>query len=192
MINPYMTEAAAVELTKQIFADAMNRWTEYCKENFPELVAKTMLNDNVIIWKKIGYNTAGRTSYVTVQGKRIYEIVMNINYLYSKDVNKFIDSTVRHEIAHVIANLCDKRSWGHDKVWKTVARVMGDSGERCHNYAIPDNKPVATSAARRKTKFVCPNCGTEFELTPLMIKRCASGRYYCRKCKTNMSEFVSP
>lgn len=189
MTNPYVTEEAAKKLCIQIFNDAMKRWNDFCQENYPQYVAKTQLTPDVIIWKKIGFRTAGKTGYVISRQRKIFNITMNTNYLWSKDANEFIDSTLRHEIAHAVANLFNG-SWGHDKTWKVVARVIGDSGERCHNYATPENIPAGKSSKRVRTTFVCPTCGTEFHLTPLMIKRCSAGDYRCRHCKTGMETFV--
>lgn len=192
-MTPYMTEAEAKLFAAQIFQDAMNRWTEFCTVNYPHKVASTKLSERVVVWKPIGRNTAGQTHKTRVMGdKHMYTIVMNTNYLYSKDVREFINSTLRHEIAHAVANMFNPNSWGHDKTWKAIARVMGDSGERCHNYSLPENIAARkVTPGRMRTKFVCPHCGAEFDLTPLMIKRCNAGGYCCKHCKTDMKEIVN-
>jgi predicted SprT family Zn-dependent metalloprotease len=59
--------------------------------------------------------------------------------------------------------------------------LMGDDGERCHNYRAPENST--------KKKFTC-NCGIEFNLTPHSVKKAKTGVYYCKHCKTNLKEFV--
>ncbi len=109
---------------------------------------------------------------------------MNTNFLYSKDAEEFIKSTTLHELAHLICLRLFKEL-NHNVRFKNVARVLGDDGERCHNYAFPDNKPE-----RSKKKYytvVCP-CGEEHVLSEKVYEATIAGKYLCKTCKRNLSK----
>lgn len=190
-MKPYVTEEIARVMAKEVFADAMNRWTEYWRaRNRFDIIKDTVITEEIVCWRKIGFRMAGRTSKQIIRGKKIFGIEMNINYLYSSSAVEFIKSTLIHEMAHVIANKYND-SWGHDKTFKLVAQIMGDDGSRCHNYATPENKPqrATVSKKRERKAFTCTKCGCVHNLTPLMQKRCAVGGYQC-KCGEPTYKFV--
>lgn len=128
-----------------------------------------------IRWKKFGFHVAGRCYY-----KDDY-IEMNINYLNSPDAEKFVKNTTIHELAHSVAYRIFQ-SPGHDYYWKHIAMIMGDDGNRCHDYAQPTN-------CKRK-QYNC-TCGATIDLSPLQVKRAKLGKYVCSTCKKNLkSMFV--
>jgi predicted RNA-binding Zn-ribbon protein involved in translation (DUF1610 family) len=92
-------------------------------------------------------------------------------------------------LAHIITYAYNK-TMKHDKLFKTVAKIIGDDGNRCHNYATPENKPASVRKTYERKPFTCPNCGTVHYLTPLMQKRCAAGGYAC-KCGLPTYKFVT-
>lgn len=189
MMKPFITTEVATEIANTTFNKAMNEWRNFVASQRNGNVARyNSLTPSIITWKKMGFRAAGKTLIYTTG--RI-EIVMNINYLYSKDAKKFISNTLRHELAHALSWKYNQ-TCGHDKTWKNIARVIGDDAERCHDYAAPMNKPVKNTVrkVRERKKFVCPKCGTVHNLTPLMQKRCAAGGYAC-KCGMPTYKFVT-
>lgn len=134
-----------------------------------------------IIWKKFGFRTAGRyyLPQWTPSGYKFGEkIEMNINFLNSESAKEFVKNTIIHELAHCVAYRCFNVS-GHNYVWKHIAVIMGDNGERCHSYAPPKNS--------NRVELTC-KCGTKFSMSHLKIKRAKEGNYLCSKCKINLKE----
>lgn len=71
-----------------------------------------------------------------------------------------IDRTLRHELAHLLAQFREK-SWRrilpHGEEWREACRELGIGDEaRCHSL------PFATKRYRRRFVYLCPNCRCEF------------------------------
>jgi predicted SprT family Zn-dependent metalloprotease len=191
LMKPYITEEIAKEMSAEVFAEAIAKWNAYwIRRNRQDIVLNTKTDSNIVVWRKIGFRMAGRTSKQVINGKKFFQIEMNINYLYSSSAVEFIKNTLIHELAHVLANKFNN-SWGHDKTFKTIAQIMGDTGERCHNYAVPENKPVNKTQRKKivRISVVCPHCGKIYNLTPYMYKQCQSGTRGC-SCGNNAKYFV--
>lgn len=189
-IKPYVSVDDATMILGTVFAQAIKKWKtfskDYDKKHGTNIYNRTILQENIFRWKKIGFRCAGRACRQGTGVNANLYIEMNTNYLYSKDANDFIQSTPLHELAHVIAYLIDG-SWGHDKTWKAVARVLGDDGSRCHNYAAPENKPKKNDPVFRK--FQCPNCGNTVILTEKQVARYSKPGYAC-KCGCKTTKFI--
>ena len=99
---------------------------------------------------------------------------MNLNYLTSPDAMRFIKNTMVHELAHIINYYYGGRN--HDKQWKYIARLLGDDGERCHDYATPENKPV-----KKTYQLKCTKCGKIYDVTAYRYNRYNSYRCRCGK-----------
>ena len=50
-------------------------------------------------------------------------------------------NTVRHEIAHVVANRMHRRNLGHSEPWQQVFLELGGDGRRCHSLERPRPTP---------------------------------------------------
>ena len=83
-----------------------------------------------------------------------------------------VANTILHEIAHAMVG----PSHGHDWTWKSVARMIGCTGERCGKMEIPD-------ALKRKAKYIgrCEGCGVEIPRYKAS-KRVMSDTTYHTKC----------
>lgn len=78
-----------------------------------------------IEWTVIG-TTAGRAWL------NQWRIQLN-EQLCKENVEDFINSTVPHEVAHLVAYKVFGDD-GHGKGWKSVMRALGLDPERCHDY----------------------------------------------------------
>jgi SprT protein len=71
-----------------------------------------------------------------------------------------IDRTLRHELAHLLAQFRAKnglRIAPHGKEWRAACRDLGIPGElRCHDL------PFASDARRPRYVYKCPNCRADF------------------------------
>lgn len=68
-------------------------------------------------------------------------------------------ATLLHEFAHVLADRVHypnrDGSCRHDVRWRTIARMIGDDAERCHEYDYIQRKKRA-----KKYEYECSLCGT--------------------------------
>lgn len=90
--------------------------------------------------------------------------------------DSFIDETVPHEWAHLLAYaVYGPRIRPHGSQWKKIMRLLGCKPEVCHNYAV---KPA------RKLRHHAYYCGCQsHELSSIRHRRVLAGQaYVCRKC----------
>lgn len=144
------------------FIQEVPAWLKNRKNGIPDFPS--------IVWKKKGYKLAGTTRYE--YGGVVIE--MNINFLHSESAEEFIKYTMLHELAHAINYYYN--GYHHDNQWKMIARLLGDDGNRCHNYKLPDNKP-----ARKVYYLKCNDCLKVHEVTARKYNRYY--RYVCGYCR---------
>jgi predicted SprT family Zn-dependent metalloprotease len=87
-----------------------------------------------------------------------------------------IDRTLRHELAHILAQFRAgrRRILPHGEKWRTACSDMGIADEkRCHNLPFP-----ASERARRYL-YKCPNCQRDFQRARRM-KRAVACLACCR------------
>ena len=82
-------------------------------------------------------------------------------------LNTEIKNVILHEIAHAIDHIIFGKSDGHGKRWKSIAKHIGCTGERCYN--VEDiNHP------KSKYTLKCNKCGNELPMykKPQVSKSC--------------------
>ncbi len=87
-----------------------------------------------------------------------------------------IDRTLRHELAHVLAQfrVGRRRILPHGVEWRQACRDLGITDEkRCHNLPFP------VSERARRFLYKCPNCQRDFPRTR-RIKRAVACLACCR------------
>jgi len=90
-----------------------------------------LLPDITVRWSdRMGSALAKTYGKNKTNGLEAYEIVMN-HRLFRKEGDKYsVDSTLRHEAAHAwTAQHCGRLD--HSDAWRHVARILGDTGDRC-------------------------------------------------------------
>jgi hypothetical protein len=51
-MKPYVTEEIARVMAKEVFADAMNRWTEYWSaRNRFDIIKDTVITEEIVCWR---------------------------------------------------------------------------------------------------------------------------------------------
>jgi len=99
--------------------------------------------------------------------------------VFAENETSFLEQTIPHEYAHILANELFRNPKPHGREWKTVMRRMGKKPFLYHNYKV---EPV-----KKYTKFhyKCARCGNDFEFTKIIHNKIISGRtsYFCRRCK---------
>lgn len=174
MATLYVSVEEAIKMSNEILDNAFNYFMEnhYEKNCFlhpkHQMFSMRGLCKPTVIWKKKGFGVAGTACSWN------NTIEMNLNYLTSPDALKFIKYTMLHELAHIINAFYGGRN--HDKQWKYIARLIGDDGERCHDYRTPENKPI-----KKTYKLKCEKCGKVYEVTAYRYNRYQSYRCRCDK-----------
>jgi SprT protein len=120
------------------------------REILSELGASKLASAIRVEWNSLLKTSAGRADY------RQKLILLN-PLLFEHPAE--IDRTLRHELAHILAQFRAgrRRILPHGDEWRAACRDLGIDGEkRCHNLPFP--------ARRYPPRFIyqCPNCRQDF------------------------------
>jgi SprT protein len=132
------------------------------------------MSPNSWAFPEVRYDVRGKTAgYANSTRNRIrLNAELLIRY---KDV--FINRTVVHEVAHIIAYwVFGPKIRPHGNEWKRVMRLLGIANPtRCHSYEV-------TPARKTRTVKAACDCRT-IDLGIIRARRIKKGcRYSCRKC----------
>lgn len=122
------------------------------------------------VWMKVfrkGTVRAGQAS------SRRKEVQIN-SLLFTLGTQQHVRETFLHETAHVLADLFYKMDCNHDWRWVRMARLLGDTGDRCHNYSYLLNKQRA-----KKLTYICVTCRQLYH----RAQRLDTTRMVCGKCR---------
>ena len=147
---------------------------------------------NVSVEPEISYDlrgqAAGQANY------RQNKIRFNLDLL-EKYTHEFVEQTVPHEFAHLVAyQKFGRRIKPHGLEWKSVMIAFGVKPTRTHSFKV--------TPSRRLKRFLyrCECHGSSYELTSIRHNRIQRGNLYlCKKCQsplhqvsTTLSTFLSP
>lgn len=132
----------------------------------------------------VKYDIKGTTAGYAVYGKFQDVAYIRLNpVIFADHPDKFIERTVPHEMAHIMAHYYYKarnyRITPHGREWKNVMRLLGiEDIKRCHSYSVrPDQ-----CKRQQKHAYKC-NCQT-FALSTTRHNRALQGKkYHCLTCK---------
>ena len=119
-----------------------------------------------VSWNRKLQSAAGQANY------RAASVTLNPR-LYDHDVGE-IDRTLRHELAHLLAQFRAgrRRIAPHGEEWREACRNLGIADEkRCHALAFPIRRH------RRRFVYQCPKC--EREITRARLFRRSSACLTC-------------
>lgn len=115
----------------------------------------------------------------------LHENLLRFNpQLYRENHAHFLEQTVAHEVAHLIAHqMFGAGIQPHGEEWQLIMRgVYGLVPERCHNYEV--QRRVQT---RYIYRCACTE-GGEFPFSSQRHRLVGKGRrYFCRRCKVTLS-----
>lgn len=98
--------------------------------------------------------------------------------LYEQNVEAFLNDTVPHELAHLIAYRV-YGSNGHDTSWKKVMMALGYEPTRCHSYEVQKR------SSAKKYNYVCGCSGKVHEVSAQRQAWINKGKNYkCIACGT--------
>lgn len=97
-----------------------------------------------------------------------------------------IQSTYRHELAHVVANFKYNANCHHDARWRAMAVALGDDGGRCHTMDVSAfRKPQARYAWKCSCKTYSIAAGRHRRLKRLESHYGTAGK--CAKCSETVT-----
>jgi len=134
-----------------------------------QLGAAKLARDVRVEWNPRMKSAAGRADY--------RERLISLNPLLRDHGIEEIDRTLRHELAHLLAQfrVGRRRIAPHGPEWREACRDLDIADEaRCHNL------PFATKAYPARFVYRCPNCRQEFPRVR-RIRRVIACLACCRK-----------
>lgn len=142
--------------TRQAIIDKVNEVVALARIKFPNYVHPT---------PRIEFYTAGK-----VAGKARSDNLVKFNLtVFEQDLPRFLNSTVPHEIAHIVCYML-KLDNGHGKNWKTVCIRLGGNGKRC--YSGEGLQFICRTMKRYEHKATC---GTVLMITARMHNQLMGG-----------------
>ena len=121
------------------------------RELLRALGAARIAEELCVEWNSRLKTTAGRADY--------RQKLISLNPRLFEEHPAEIDRTLRHELAHILAQFRAgrRRILPHGDEWRTACRDLGIADEkRCHNLPFP------ASARVRRYLYKCPNCKCDF------------------------------
>jgi SprT protein len=148
-------------------------------DKLKELRVKTRELFEVKIDPTISYDLRGQSAG---QANYRHNVIRLNRELLEKYTTDFIDQTVPHEFAHLVAyRVYGSRIKPHGKEWKSVVLALGAEPVRTHSYEV--------STTRRLKRF-CYQCdcpSSLYEITSVRHNRILRGHMYlCKKCGSSL------
>ena len=90
----------------------------------------------------VGFNLRGRVAgwavfkTCRITRARKYSLRFNQDLIQGPHFEDIRDSTVPHEVAHLVCYARPELGSDHDEGWRRVCLALGGTGARCHNYAV--------------------------------------------------------
>ena len=146
------------------------------RQKLAELRAKAREFYGVEIDPEISFDLMGMAAGQANYRKNKIRLNRELLEKYKSD---FIEQTVPHEYAHLVAyRKFGNRIRPHGKEWRWIMQALGAEPRRTHNYRV--------SPARKCRRFTyqcnCP--GKDYQLTSIRHNRIKKGNhYFCSKCK---------
>ena len=104
------------------------------------------------------------------KAKGVYQVSFNLS-VFEQDLQRFLDTTVPHEIAHTVcfALGIDR---GHGRNWKAVCLALGGDGKRCFDGA----QLTIVNARSVKVYRHIATCGLVLDVSSTIHKRVMAGQ----------------
>ncbi|KKM61213.1 hypothetical protein LCGC14_1534020 [marine sediment metagenome] len=125
---------------------------------------------------------------------RLWRIRIN-SILLQENTDDMLNSTVPHEVAHLIADKVYGHIRSHGAEWKSVMRLLGISPNRCHRYDTTNSRVKVN--VKHKFCYKC-NCRDMIIVGPVRHRKMQSrfsmnknSGYRCCSCKGYLV-FVKP
>lgn len=135
----------------------------------------------------IGFNLTGTSAGRAIYSQR--KIVLNPHIfkgLSEEAQQEFIDETIPHEVAHIVAYQVHRHSQAHNAKWGEIMKLFGFEDWRSQiTHCLPvDNVP----SLKRRKSLKCPQCAASWTVTPKKAARFRRGEvsYQCPRCRVRL------
>ena len=99
---------------------------------------------------------------------------LNFNLpLAMENQDDFLNQTVPHEVAHLIADYFFQACCGHDARWQSVMIRLGKEPMRCHHMAVENHRHERTVT---RHEIICKSCGRVYKVSSIYMNKWQSGR----------------
>lgn len=120
--------------------------------------------------------SAGQAGVKMVMGQRTYYMRFNVDMMRNEGWDHLYNDTIPHEIAHIVCFYMqtDRR---HGPVWKRCCKLLGGSGERCHDQKV--------KFAKGETYIYVATCGTQVSMSEKKHRtiQASGGTYTLKKTR---------
>ena len=151
-----------------------NFWVDLANDIYPNLYMS---------YPKIEWDLRGGTAGQAWYG--IHKVRYN-SHLYRNNRKDFIENTIPHEVAHLVAHRLHqgRRIMPHGYEWKRVMAAFKVPSDRCHSYDVSECK-------RRQKRYLYKSvCGKTFKLSQTLHNKILRGQQrWCLCCKRGV-EYV--
>ena len=146
-------------------------------DKLKELRVKTRELFEVKIDPTISYDLRGQSAG---QANYRHNVIRLNRELLEKYTTDFIDQTVPHEFAHLVAyRVYGSRIKPHGNEWRSIMVALGATPSRTHKYEASKTRHL------KKYMYKCNCQGKQHELTSIRHNRVRRGAgYLCRACKS--------
>ena len=93
--------------------------------------------------------------------------------------DKYLNTTVIHEVAHLGVHAVHRGASAHGTEWKRMMIVLGAVPNRCHDYTVPGGLPAGKPKA--KFQYNCVACGEVVFAGPKVHANLQAGASYFHK-----------
>lgn len=168
-------------IPQEIYLLAIEVINEHAITNWRKAIAKAELN-NFNLHTNSRARRYGQCDY----GRRVIQLHSRImpvaedhpDYVWYK---KEYESTLKHEIAHLIAFHACGHS-GHGAVWKKIDQAMGNDGVRCGDGKMFGYEDVATERKDQCVHYQCQDCQYVYKRS----KRWSGDRWHIQCKQANL------
>jgi len=144
-------------------------------DKLKELRVKTRELFEVKIDPTISYDLRGQSAG---QANYRHNVIRLNRELLEKYTADFIDQTVPHEFAHLVAyRVYGSRIKPHGKEWKSVVLALDAKPVRTHSYEVTPTRRL------KRFRYQCDCPDSSYEITSVRHNRILRGHIYlCKKC----------
>ena len=127
---------------------------------------------------EVSFDLSGKTAGMVVFRHNGQTLIRYNRTLLIENGDAFIQRTVPHEVAHLMAReIFGPSIKPHGKQWREIMAFFGADNSRCHNFPLPEKE-------RRRMRYFAYRCGCrEHQLSAIRHHRILAGvSYLCRRC----------
>lgn len=136
---------------------------------------------------EVRFDLRGKSAGMVVFHHKRQPLIRYNQTLLQENGEAFIQRTVPHEVAHLVAReLHGPSIKPHGKQWREIMAFFGADSSRCHNFPVGEH-------TRRRMRYFRYRCGCQnHQLSAIRHHRSLAGvSYLCRRCGSALRQLPS-